>query len=291
LKRVSDPIENLNFAFRTTPEFLDQQILTSKSLGDFIREHLGFNNPMYLFLIGLANSPYIKEEDFVKADYDYKELVFEGQSYSQTGLVAAFLKNSIAISLNNDTKWDNCFINLKIEGINSNSNTFKIEENVRNTSKVDNAIDCHLIYITNKFSHSNLKPKFDFSGNILIDLLPLISICSLYLHTDKNEKLIWKEFYEEISKLNTNERIDRIKNIAVKIATVHKWIPATGSLQKNNSSRIIYIIPNSNLLIGLDTQHGEFEIHSNKSGNNHLGAVSFDGKRIKPPIANRSLKI
>ena len=77
----------------------------------------------------------------------------------------------------------------------------------------------------------------------------------------------WADFDKQIANMAEGERINRIKSIVANIATLQRWEEASGSLKRNNMPRTIYIVPNSNLLIGLDTQHGEFEIHGSKRGN------------------------
>ena len=87
------------------------------------------------------------------------------------------------------------------------------------------------------------------------------------------------------------ERIAKINVIAERIAQIQRWENATGNLAASNRDRTVFVIPNSNLLVGVDTQHGEFEIHRNQQGNNHLGAITFDGKRLKKAESDRSLII
>ncbi len=92
---------------------------------------------------------------------------------------------------------------------------------------------------------------------------------------------VWQEttdlFYGSVL-MSTEERVKEIRTIATDIAMLHKWELATGTIANSNGNRVIYMIPNSSLIAALDTQHGEFEIHRNTKGNNHLGAISFDGK-------------
>lgn len=112
-------------------------------------------------------------------------------------------------------------------------------------------------------------------------LLPLLAVYSLQIES-------WESFYFDLSKMATGERVNAIRIVAERIAEVQRWQPATGTLKSGNKNRAIYIIPNSTLVVAVDTQHGEFEIHD-QGGRNHLGAVSFDGKRVKEPVPNRHL--
>ncbi|MGE0085697.1 MAG: hypothetical protein AB7S75_14910 [Desulfococcaceae bacterium] len=138
------------------------------------------------------------------------------------------------------------------------------------------------------------KPRF-IPENKRQNILPLLKIYSLYItentDLDMNSDQIWEKFYQKLSQLETNERVGIIRKTAERIADVQKWQNATGNLKVNNRDRMIYTIPNSDFIISVDTQHGEFEIHKYQKGNNHLGAVSFDGKRFKPKNSSRSLKL
>lgn len=114
-------------------------------------------------------------------------------------------------------------------------------------------------------------------------LLPLPEIYVLLLETRH-----WPDFYNEIHHLSADERVDKVLKVSKNIAEINQWERAS-NLEKRNGNRVIYCIPKSNFIIGVDTQHGEFEIHNKRNENNHLGAISFDGERFKEKIDNRSL--
>lgn len=159
---------------------------------------------------------------------------------------------------------------------------------IRHASKKQHIFDCHLSFFAHLYDWSKYKPIFDASVESQ-NLLPLIEIYSLYLDEDK--EVAWDNFYSEIASLDTGERVAKIEYIVKKIAELQKWEEAKGNLKTQNSDRTIYTIPSSDIIIGVDTQHGEFEIHKNQNGNNHLGSISFDGKRFKNADNTRKLKI
>ncbi len=286
LKKIIESMQEGTFAFRRKEDFGEMPITATATLRHFLAENFDFSDPEPIFLLGIFDSPYITPGDPHHNEFEYISLNFEDEKHFETGLAAAFLKKSMAVSFNSDARWDVCDFEIEIERLNQNSTDIEeIRENVKHTSKEQHIIECHLLLLSNLFDWNAHRPRFDVSTESQT-LLPMLELYTLLLDEGG-----WAEFYHEISSIPETERIAKINVLASKIAELQRWEEATGSLASQNRNRTIFTIPNSNLIVGLDTQHGEFEIHRNQRGNNHLGAISFDGNRFKSARPGRSLNI
>ena len=286
LKKIIESMQEDTFAFRRKEDFGEMSITATATVRYFLAENFDFSDPIPIFLLGIFDSPYITPDDPQRSEFEFMSLIFDGIEYSESGLAAAFLKKTMAVSFNSGVRWDVCDFEIEIERLNEKATDIEeIRENVRHTSKKQHIIQCHLLLLSNLFDWDAHRPRFDVSAETQT-LLPMLELYSLLLGEGG-----WTEFYREISSMPETERIAKINELATKIAELQRWEEATGNLASQNKNRTIFTVPNSNLIAGLDTQHGEFEIHRNQRGNNHLGAISFDGKRFKPAVPGRSLSL
>ncbi|GAB3987868.1 hypothetical protein GCM10028807_09390 [Spirosoma daeguense] len=283
LQKVVESISDDQFTFRRNDEFGILQIRPSQTIYEFVHEHYEPLDKEYVLLISLFSSPCISEDDPQRSEFEYTSLEFAGEEQGVTGLAAAYLKNALAISFGSDPIWDKCHYTAQINRLDATHTIVSSSEPISHASQKQHILDCHLNLLANLFNWQNHHLKFDSTTKIQT-ILSLIGLYSLHVES-------WPSFYNELSQLNEGERVASINVIAEKIANVQRWQPATGGLKNQNSNRTIYTIPNSDFIVSVDTQHGEFEIHKNQKGNNHLGSLSFDGRRFKPAISNRSLKI
>ncbi len=131
------------------------------------------------------------------------------------------------------------------------------------------------------FDWNKWEPSFDEREKELIKLFPCWGI-SQELEED------WGIYYQKMNRLNTTERIGPYEKTAYQIASINGWIKNTPLSHKNQ--RTIYCCRNGSkvLFLGLDTQHGEFEIHDKRG--EHLGAVNFKGE-FKKAVGNRSISV
>lgn len=281
LKNSVESLSDNAFTFRRSEDFGQLPLTTTQTILGFLQDQYDFGDAVYVFLLGVFDSPYITENDPQRTDFDYTSLTFAGKEHPATGLSAAYLKNGLAVSFDSSAVWDTCQFDAQINRLDIDAVERPSWETIDHASRKQHLIDCHLGRLADLFDWKTHRYRFDCDAKKQT-LLPLISLYSL--HVDS-----WKFFYREVSQLNEGERVARILIMAERIATVQRWQPATGNLNTRNADRTVYIIPNSNFLIGVDTQHCEFEIHHNQPGNNHAGAITFDGLRFKPAIANRRL--
>ncbi len=287
LKRIIESLSDDTFSFRRKEDFGQQKITETQTILEFLLSKFDYSDPVYIFLLGIFDSPYISDDDPQKTEYDLTSITINNQDYEVTGIAAAYLKNSLVVSFDSDNKWDSCQLNVLINKFDDRLNDIIVEQKqINHASKNQHIINCHLPFLTNRlFDRSSYIPKFNPETKEQ-NILPLVEIYSLYLG-----ETVWDDFYKKIPRLNTNERVTEIINIAEKISKIHDWEKATGSLEMNNRNRVIYTIKESDFIVSVDTQHGEFEIHKHKKGNNHLGAISFDGKRFKDKIEDRFLSL
>ncbi len=290
LKRIIESLEEDSFTFRRNEDFALQKITDTQTISDFLQSEFDFSDPVYVFLLGIFDSPYITEDDPQRTKYDLTSITINHTDYEVTGIAAAYLKNSLAVSLDSGIEWDTCRLEVLINQLNEAGEIISELKPVKHACKRQHIIDCHLSFLATLYDWASYKPVFA-PENEKQNILSLKEIYSLCLGEDEDVGDVWENFYQEISHLGTNQRIDKITKIVNCIAEIQRWKKATGSLEKRNRDRTIYTIPNSDFIVSVDTQHGEFEIHKNQKGNNHLGAISFDGKEFKNKKDDRSLKL
>lgn len=284
LKEIVDTLSEEGFAFRRSEYFAEQPITSSQNIREFLSNYFEFSDPIVIFLYGIFDSPYITENDPYRSEFELSTLIFQDEEFKESGLIAAYLKNSLAISLLTGPQWDSCEVDIKIKRLNKEDEEKIVEVQIHHTSTKQHLFNCHWGLIASIFDWKNYKPRFEYKAqnqNVL-HFMPLYSLIQ--------EEKSWDSFYRSLVLMSTEERVKEIRTIATDIAMLHKWELATGTIANSNGNRIIYMIPNSSLIAALDTQHGEFEIHRNTKGNNHLGAISFDGK-MKAPRADRKLNL
>ncbi|MBI5914442.1 MAG: hypothetical protein HY842_03635 [Bacteroidetes bacterium] len=286
LKKIIESLQEDSFAFRRKDDFAEMAITASSNIREFLTENFDFTDSEYNFLLGVFDSPYITPEDVDYDEYGNISLIYDGKEYGETGLAASLVKKSLAVSFNNDSSWDVCDLEINVEELNQEVVIEEKVEKVKHASKKQHVIQCHLHFLSNLFDWDSHRPSFDVSTKTQT-LLPMLELYSLLLSKEDD----WEDFYRGIATKPTTDRIAVINDLVGKIAELHRWEAASGNLATQNRDRTIFIVPNSNLIIGVDTQHGEFEVHRNQKGNNHFGAISFDGSRFKSAIAGRSLNL
>ncbi len=286
LKQIIESLEESSFSFRRKEDFGQQKITNDLTILEFLQCRFDYSDPVYIFLLGIFDSPYIVDDDPQKTEYELSSISINGNDYELTGIAAAYLKNSLVISLSCDSQWNTCQLNIPVNRLNEKAEIIVEEKQIKHASKKQHVLNCHLPFLAQLYDWTYYKPEFA-PANSKQTILPLIEICSFYIGEDTGAA--WNNFYRDVSRLNPDQRVGKIKEMAEKISVIHRWKKATGGLEKNNRDRLIYTIPNSDFIVSVDTQHGEFEIHINQKGNNHLGAISFDGKRFKGKSEDRSL--
>lgn len=280
-----------NCRFLRSYDFAEFQITPTHKIREFLFNEYDFSDPICIFLIGVFDAPYIEDTDELKPDYDDISIsLFSFSQQKQTGIAAAYLKDNIAISMDTDPIWDTCALATTIhkdEIIDNDIKQNNTTTTIRHAAQTKHIRNCHLVWLAqlfNFFTHhyyfspSSLLPLLELYKHIIIDILQLPE------NTDTNELL--NIFYQKIVE-KTGEEIGLIKTFAQKIAEIQQWEYLPQLTRKNG--RDVYRIDN-NLLAAVDTQHGEFEIHTNTKDNKHLGAVSFRGD-LKPAINDRKLML
>lgn len=289
IQKIIQPFENLNqLKIRTRDEFQTFEIIEGQFIQDVVFRSYRPQDKEFGFFFQLFGSPHIEEGDPKKEDYDYHSIKLENieSENDMSGLGATYIKNSMAVSFDNDEIWDKCQIAFEITFLN-NKGEFKENTQVKHASKTEHIIQCHLGYFANLYDWGNYSPYFNADSQEQ-NILPLLEIYSLYL---ENEENIWSQFYKEIHSISETERVAKVRRIAQLIAEIQGWEEATGSIRSQNANRTLYTIPSSNFIISVDTQHGDFEVLKNQKSPNHYGSVSFDGKRFKPAEDDHSINI
>lgn len=290
LKRITNSLDDNTFQFRRKEDFGEMNITANQKIREFLfdENHFDYSDSVAIFLMGIFDTPYITADDPKHTIYDNSYLSFEGNNYDNTGIVAAYLKNSLVISFDNHVIWDTHSFNGAVTWLNEKAQESKEQITVKHASKIQH-IDYHLDYLANLFDWETYKPNFNPSHK-QTTLLPLLNIYSLYLG-DGQPKEVWEKFYKDIAAMNNEDSKAKILEIAKHIAKVQKWEEATASLKSKNTSRTLYMIPNSDFIVSIDKQHGDLEVCKNEKPPNHYGSVSFDGLRFKEGKNDHSIVI
>lgn len=281
---------NHQFTLRTRDEFQSFEIIDNYTLKDFVFKIYRQQDPELITFFTILDNPHIEEDDPKRENYEYHSIKLEGieEENTMSGLGATYIKkDSMAISFDNEEVWNNCKIDFEVTFLDNEGEYHKENASIRHTSKKEHIIKCHLQYFANLFDKETYKPSFDADKEEQ-NILPLLEIYSFYLGEEED---VWDKFYKEISQLSETERIARIKDIAQQIAEIQGWEKTTSGLKEKNENRTLYTIPNSDFIISVDTQHGDFEVLKHHKRPNHYGSVSFDGKRFKPAENDHSINI
>lgn len=293
IKGLLESLEN-TFTLRTTDDFQVFQITNTHNFIEFLQDNYGLSDPELGVFLSILSNPNIEKTDPEIEKYEYSSISINGitDNKAMSGLGASYIKKTMSISLDSNTEWwDTCKVHFEIHFLDLENLTEIHSKNIttRHASKVQHIIDCHLDFLSDLFDWATYRPRFD-AVNKENNLLPLINIYSLYLG-EGQPKEVWGKFYADIHNSDEPERKAKILEIAKHIAKVQKWEEATPSLRSKNTSRTLYMIPNSDFIVSIDKQHGDFEICKNEKKPNHYGSVSFDGLRFKEAENDHSIDI
>jgi hypothetical protein len=112
------------------------------------------------------------------------------------------------------------------------------------------------------------------------DILPNKDITNIYLDYFQ----IYQQRATNINSRTLNKEISitEIKTIAKTVALINNWTEHEGYTKINN--RLVFKHTKTrSIFIALDTEKADFEVHSSEKNNNHLGAISLDGKKTEYP--------
>ncbi|MGE0085696.1 MAG: hypothetical protein AB7S75_14905 [Desulfococcaceae bacterium] len=143
LKELIESLEEDSFAFRRREDFAQQQITDTQTVFEFLQSMSDFSDPVYIFLLGIFDSPYITEDDPQKTDYDVMSVTIDGKDHEITGIAAAYLKQSLAISLDSDKKWDTCRLTVQINRMNEQAEIISEQKSVKHAAKKHHVIPNH----------------------------------------------------------------------------------------------------------------------------------------------------
>ena len=212
IEEIYTVLGNDSFRFRSKEDVGQQEITTDMTFLDFLHSKGKYGEPAYIYLLGKFDSPYITAGDPQKTEHELSSISMNGIDHDLTGIGAAYLKNSLVISLNCDARWNTCELNVFIKKLNENNHLISEEIKVKHVSEEQHVINCHLPFLANLYDWTSYKPYFTPS-NKTQNILPLIELYRLYISN-------WSEFYTDISQLNANERVSRVKDIANKISNL-----------------------------------------------------------------------
>ncbi len=288
IDRILNALNN-QLKLRTTEDFLTFQLTNEDNIVEFLGNNFGFADPELIVFLGLLDTPHLDKNDPRLEEYQYSSIKIDGilEEKTITGLGATFIKKTLSLSFDNDAKWDKTEIVFEVKLMDKNANINTQSAVVRHASKIKHVIEAHLQFFANLFDFKSYKPKFSFQDKTQ-NLLPLLEIYSLFLGENED---VWEVFYNEIAYLNETDRIAKIKEIARKIAEIQHWEKATGGVKTQNKNRELYLISNTDFILSVDFQHGDFEVLKNQKLPNHFGSISFDGKRFKAPQNDHSIII
>lgn len=160
-KLIYDIVSELSedgLTLRTRRDFASMLITPTQTIGGFLydEDEFEYDEPYHLFLISLfANSDYIQQDDPLYSNYEYICLNFEEKEYIETGLAAAHLKNTLAISFDNDTLWNSCYVKILVSRLDQTTEThIKEEKHVQSATTKTHILNCHLGFFSQNLNQS-----------------------------------------------------------------------------------------------------------------------------------------
>lgn len=164
LRQILASLDN-QLTLRTTDDFLLLQITNSHNFIEFLQNNYGFSDPELNIFLDILSNPNIEKTDPLIEKYEYSSISINGVTDNKpmSGLGASYIKNTMSISLDSNTKWDNCKVYFEIHLLNLENSTEIHSENVntRHASKVQHIIDCHLDFLLITMNNWDLhKSKF-----------------------------------------------------------------------------------------------------------------------------------
>jgi hypothetical protein len=259
------------FKMRTNTHFLEINLVDNLTVRDFILKNIQDANIM--FLLAIIDSPYLPDDEisidvqkFFEEDLYFNEQLLDTDCGIRTAY--AFLPmHTPMISLATDT-WQ-AFNFLPI--IKYNAPTV----NVINIATNKQIYELHFKSIVSSY----LTTKSANPTSVKVgDILPNKDITNAYLG--------YFEFYineERRTVLNRDIPINKIKEIGSVVAKINGWNYHHQLSVLNNQRRVFEHHKAKTIFISIDTEKGDFEIHSAQKTDNHLGAISMDGSKIEPP--------
>ena len=166
-KTLKDCVESIGddvFTFRRSEEFGQLPITSTQTLLEFLQTQYEYGSAVYNFLLGIFDSPYIDENDPQRTAFEYTSLTFEGAEHSVTGLAAAHLKNSLAVSFDNDPIWNTCHFVAKINRLDADANSISSDETIAHASQKQHLLDCHLGRLANLYDWESYHPQPTTAG-------------------------------------------------------------------------------------------------------------------------------
>lgn len=209
----------------------------------------------------ITQVPLIDSNDSILVEDTRKtDIYFQNQAISS--LTAAYVDDSIVLSLLTSTDWNTAYIKAELMEINDFNDLLSSNTTIRNVSKIEHLID-HIDWIKESVD----SPEFIYSNP-----LPFRTI------SNNLEELDNERFYGNIIHRNTDEKISIYRIVSRNIASLNFYSFKAQLTQKNNN-RYIFQSPVQTIYLALDTQHGRFEV-CNKKGK-HQGEFDFYGKQTK----------
>lgn len=272
IEQTTEQYRTNTLIFRRMEIFLMSELRPGKNLIDILQGHE--HEPVYQYLVGKFDSPYIDRDDPTYAAYSNACLRIAGQSFQMTGLLAAHIKGGLALSLQTDSVWNCCTVTADCIKADSQQ-----EIHICNAANIPHVRACHLGRIAG-LADQRPAPCFDATKTTQT-LLFLVGIYQEHPEVMGD----WNIFWSELTK-TPDERVAKLKVLSKVIAEVQGWKEEPNLSRKNN--RPVYqTVGNSHqYLLSLDTQHGDWEVFTNTPKPLHQGSVSIDGKRFKPAEPN-----
>lgn len=230
------------------------------------------------FLQAITDSPYLPDEDLNINQEKFFDngLLFQCKNVvADSGIRVAYSfepKPAPIISFSTDDWKDLNYIKIR------SSNKAIIE--LINVVTVNQFYELHFEKIV--VEHINLS-KTSFSSQLLnaSTILPNKHISNSYL-----KHLTFYKQIEDRRVLNKEIGVTQIKVIGGKVANINGW-QKDNNLSSINNREVFSHLIKDNIFLAIDTEKGDFEIHSSDRKNNHKGAISFDGAKMESPKSHK----
>jgi hypothetical protein len=291
IKTLRSPnIGRLKRVLRTHKEFHATELAPDYSLAQWRNDPKVDKYEQRFLRILIFKSPFlfelpIVEEKSLTFEFSFKEHIITNPNNQICGLGAAYLLDSLAVSVLSEPKWDVDQLDLQKRQLNHEGNIGPWQPiSIYHASKPQhiekNKVQILKLISRNSFDWANWQP----SDN----LLPVVNLSNQLVEDN------WNKFKEELRHLPSPEKNAKIEEIAKNVAEINGYTydqEVSAYNKTKHKLRSIYAAGSSRhkIYLSTDFETGAFEVCDHKG--QHLGEYSFRGEQTKEADNSHNIKL
>lgn len=152
LQQAIESLSENGFRIRVSEAFNILPVFGTEPMIAFLQNQFGYSDPVFVFLLGILDAPYISPDDPELVDYENTSVNFSGSTYGVTGLAAAHLKDSSSVSFDNDAVWNTCELEVTINSLDASARVVSKTATIQHASRKQHIVDCHLNRLASIFN-------------------------------------------------------------------------------------------------------------------------------------------